>query len=82
MVCSMAQLADAGGACGFSLQSMTFTECKAGGNCKMTAGTLMGTCEAAAADGATCDATKGPFCLSPAVCENGTCKIPDPASCR
>jgi hypothetical protein len=42
----------------------------------------MGTCEAPAGDGMSCDAVSGPPCLSPATCLNGSCTLPTPSSCR
>jgi hypothetical protein len=46
-------------------------------------GSTTGTCEAAAADGATCSDTTGPKCMNPAFCNaGGTCQISDPSSCH
>lgn len=81
MICATIQLAEAGGACGVNLSNQTYTACKASGTCKMAGGTA-GTCQAAVMEGAACNTTGGPNCLSPAVCTNGVCKTPDPASCR
>jgi hypothetical protein len=39
-------------------------------------------CVAPAADGASCDSVMGPGCLSPALCRNGVCTVPSPASCH
>jgi hypothetical protein len=77
-VCTQVQTAAAGAACGESTTGIT--EC-AEGTCKPVTGTTMGTCQAPAADGAACDATNGPGCLTPAVCINSACTIPNPASC-
>ena len=57
--------------------------CSAGGFCKgLAAPAYQGTCQAAAADGAACDATKGPNCIAGAICVSGTCTPPDPAKCK
>jgi hypothetical protein len=83
-VCTMALTAGAGGACGVTgtTAAPTATLCMAGSTCKLPSNGFMGTCQAPAADGAMCDATNGPSCISPAVCTNGACKIPDPTACR
>jgi hypothetical protein len=85
--CKAIGFAKAGAACG--LVSGTLTLCLSDGGstataaCKgLAAPTYMGTCQAPAADGATCDATNGPFCVSPSVCVNGACKIDDPSGCH
>ncbi len=76
-VCAQIQVAASGGACGVS--GASFAICGSNGKCSNATG---GTCQAAAADGAACDAANGPNCLSPAVCVNGSCQLPDPAGCR
>lgn len=78
-VCTSITAAAAGGACG--LVDNTIAICTAGGDCKVTTG-LTGTCQAAAADGATCDDAKGPKCVAPAKCIGGVCKITDPSTCK
>jgi hypothetical protein len=35
-----------------------------------------------AADGQACNDTAGPYCMSPASCVSGVCKISDPSACR
>jgi hypothetical protein len=81
-VCASAQFAKAGEACGFMLATGTYAACSGNGRCTMPAGSLTGTCEAPAADGAMCDTTNGPTCLAPAVCTNGACKVPDASACK
>ncbi|MDP9001178.1 MAG: hypothetical protein M3O46_13840, partial [Myxococcota bacterium] len=83
-LCKTWKTASAGGTCGLSFLDASFTVCTAGANCKTATGSTTGTCEAPAADGAMCDGPgmTGPKCFAPAVCANGACKIPDPASCR
>ena len=69
-----------------------FVGCAAGGNCYTAAGTIaltgeIGTCKAAASDGAACDTASGPPCLTPARCITtgggtaGTCTVPDGTMC-
>jgi len=79
-VCESLQVADSGQPCG--LVSGGFVACGAGGHCAIPSGQVQGTCQAAAADGDTCDAQKGPTCLQPALCVNGKCTLGDPASCK
>lgn len=79
-VCTSVGTAAAGGECGFIDNGIVL--CTAGADCKTTPPAVSGTCQAAAADGATCDDTKGPKCLAPARCVGGVCKISDPASCK
>jgi hypothetical protein len=71
----------AGQPCGI-VNNTTYTACAAGGLCKGASGLTAGTCQATAADGAACDDTAGPPCLSPAVCSGGVCKISDPGTCN
>ena len=78
-VCTQAQSAAPGAACGLSTTG--FTEC-AKGTCKMAVASTTGTCESLAADGAACNAATGPGCLTPATCVNGACTIASPASCN
>jgi hypothetical protein len=77
-VCTAATFVGAGGSCG--LVNNAYVGCSASGHCKITAG-LMGTCLAAAADGAACDSTAGPDCTPPAQCVAAVCKLPNPAGC-
>jgi hypothetical protein len=84
--CQTIAFANAGGACGFV--SSTLTLCQGGGTnviaeCKgVGVGSLTGTCQATAADGASCNTTTGPFCVPPSVCVNGTCALDDASSCH
>lgn len=64
------------------------TRCAAGATCVKPPMSASGTCIAPAADGAACDTTNGPGCLSPAVCvvsspggTAGTCELPGDPSC-
>ena len=70
----------------------TFVGCSSGGNCYNAAGMIaaageMGTCKAAAGDGAPCDNASGPPCMLPARCvatgggTAGTCVVPDGTMC-
>ena len=79
-VCEAVTVASAGQPCG--LTGNGYAVCGAGGFCKGAAGAKPGTCLAAAADGQPCDDTNGPQCTSPARCDNGVCKLTDPASCK
>jgi hypothetical protein len=79
-VCAKIATAGSGQPCG--LVNNVYTLCSGGGLCKGASGLTPGTCAATAADGAACDATNGPPCLSPAVCTNGVCKITDPSTCN
>lgn len=62
--------------------------CTGGASCQRPSGSRTGTCVAPAADGAPCDPTNGPDCLSPARCittssgASGTCKLPDATACH
>ncbi len=79
-VCTQLDSAAAGKQCG--LIDSNFAFCTGGSTCRTATGQPSGTCEAPAADGATCDAINGPSCLAPATCANGLCKIDDPAACK
>lgn len=78
-VCTEVASAAAGGQCG--LVNNNIALCTGGSDCKVSMG-LAGTCQATAADGATCDDTKGPKCAAPARCASGVCKISDPSACK
>jgi hypothetical protein len=75
-----------GAPCG-QLADGTDAACTAGGECILATGSRMGTCKAPAADGAACDTSSGPPCLSPARCVTGgsgtagTCMIADASKC-
>jgi hypothetical protein len=81
-VCARLQTATPGGPCGLSFVDGSFTVCTASAMCKTAAGSMSGTCEATAPEGAACDATGGPPCLAPAVCANGVCTLPNASSCH
>jgi hypothetical protein len=92
--CQAIKLVAAGQPCGdMGTPPTSFAECTAGGRCNKESPTdLMGTCVAAAADGADCDndptGTNAP-CLAPAKCvvtpgspgTAGKCTVPDAAAC-
>ncbi len=84
--CITAGFAKAGAACGYVPGTLTLclqgpgpaaAECKG-----LSSTSAMGICQAPAADGASCNATTGPLCLSPSVCVNGACRLDDPSSCH
>ncbi len=79
-VCASISVADAGQPCG--IVNNTFVGCGAAGHCTIPQGQTKGTCQAAAADGASCDPQNGPTCMAPAICVNGKCTLPDPSSCK
>ena len=83
-VCQTLKEGRPGDACGYDVASGSFTICTAAATCRTGAGGLTGTCIAAAADGAACnaDGKTGPGCTSPAKCVAGVCKLPDPSSCK
>ncbi|MEO7114086.1 MAG: hypothetical protein ABI183_26840 [Polyangiaceae bacterium] len=80
-VCATYSFANAGQPCGL-VSAQSYAACAGGGLCKGASGITPGTCEAPAADGASCDAAAGPSCLAPAVCTGGVCKITDPSTCK
>lgn len=88
--CVSVKFAPAGKACGYDQTTGDLTVCTGGGAGGAALGacqnidqqTLQGTCAAAAADGATCDAAKGPYCTPPALCIGGACTVVDPATCK
>jgi hypothetical protein len=80
-VCTKIALAGAGEAC-FAVNG-GLTACGNGGLCSRGALATTGTCEAPAADGASCDDTNGPPCMPPAVCSAAkVCTIAAPDSCH
>jgi hypothetical protein len=81
-LCEQARTAIPGGACGLSSVDLSITECTGGAWCNTNGTGFAGTCESALADGASCDAMSGPFCLAPAACTNGVCVFPDAAACN
>jgi hypothetical protein len=76
MLCVAAVVASTGQACDGDL-----TVCGAAGTCVIATGATMGTCVAAAADGAPCDTANGPNCLTLSRCiitgtgTSGTCEL-------
>jgi hypothetical protein len=81
-VCKVIGFAKAGEPCG--LVNGTDTGCAGGGRCGLNTSGMGTTCEAAAADGASCDENTGPLCLAPAVCgaSSKVCTLPNPANCH
>jgi hypothetical protein len=92
--CVAILFAGTGQPCGYDSTTGDLTACSAGGSCaNVDAKTLMGTCAAPAADGASCGGT-GPSCQAPATClgvaadagadagPTGTCTIRDPSTCN
>jgi hypothetical protein len=69
--------APAGGQCGLGHDPVTV--CTGSSECS---GLTTGSCMAPAADGASCNDTTGPRCVTPARCTNGVCTITDPATCK
>jgi hypothetical protein len=80
--CVQIKFAAAGQPCGYDTTTGDLTECSDSGFCALAASSTTGTCVAAAADGQACDTTKGPLCVPPAACTNGTCTVTDPATCK
>ena len=79
-VCAEIKYAAAGQSCGYVMPD--FYLCSGSSTCQGAQGAQSGTCLAPAADGAACDAQKGPACLPPALCSNGLCRIFDPSACH
>jgi hypothetical protein len=91
--CVAISVVGAGAACAdIGSPTTGYAVCGTSGLCKKEAPTdTMGTCVAAAADGAACDSDPaiGPPCLSPAKCvapmgspgTAGTCTVPNPTTC-
>jgi hypothetical protein len=77
--CQAVGFAGTGQPCG--LINNGFTVCAASGTCNVPQGQSAGSCMAAAADGAACNNQTGPWCMSPAGCFDGVCKLRTPASC-
>jgi hypothetical protein len=83
--CQQVATATAGQPCGFvnGIVDGSLTICTGGATCfGITLLNPKSTCTAAAADGASCDATKGINCQAPAICVSGVCKLKDPTSCK
>jgi hypothetical protein len=73
-VCSHYAVAEVGAPCGPG------TICKAA-NCVYSGEGQQSTCVANAIDGASCNPVAGPFCMAPARCVDGVCKVPDASMC-
>jgi len=80
-VCTETPISAVGDPCGSSADGAV-TLCGASGFCRTDDGSTLGTCEAAAPEGAACDAVAGPSCMPPAACLDGVCIIFDPATCH
>jgi O-methyltransferase involved in polyketide biosynthesis len=63
----------------FTASIANHTVCPSNGTCSSTIG---GTCSNSAADGASCNATKGPNGMPPVRCVEGKCTLPVHDSCR
>ena len=81
-VCALVGTSAAGGQCGIFNDNLVL--CTGGSSCKGDNPLTQtpGTCQAAAADGAACNDTTGPKCLTPARCVSGVCKLTDPTTCK
>jgi hypothetical protein len=79
--CVVAPIASIGAPCG-STAGGAVTVCESSGECLTPGGSTLGTCQAAAADGTTCNPTLGPYCMPPAACLGAECTILDPATCH
>jgi hypothetical protein len=87
--CAAISFVEANAPCGTNPTDGSVTACAGGGQCVIATGMTMGTCKAPAADGAACDLSNGPPCLSPARCvtgggtaTTGTCQVSDAAMCH
>jgi hypothetical protein len=80
--CKQAAFGNAGDPCG--IVDSTYRACSGSTYCNASSALGKGTCQPKAADGAACstDVSKGAPCLAPAVCNNGTCTLGDPAACH
>lgn len=68
--CSTVGLANPGGTCGSSINTL----CRNNGFCRGATTTVTGVCVAAATEGQACSTTNGPSCVEPLSCSNsGTC---------
>lgn len=78
MKCAPIDTSEPGGRCSFSESATRY--CAGGGYCKIPpdAGGV-GTCDAPAADGASCNSKT---CAIPARCVSGLCALPNPAACH
>lgn len=80
-VCQAVKLVGAGEPCGTDATGQ-YSACRAAGSCKITQGSNMGNCVAAAGDGQPCNPSMGVGCLSPASCQNSICTLPSTLSCN
>ncbi len=78
-LCKFYALAKPGESCG---ALTAYTACSSSGFCKIASGSTTGTCMSSAGDGASCDDTTGPKCMSPAYCLSSVCRLSDPSSCK
>jgi hypothetical protein len=80
--CTPFTTAQAGQACGVTLQpTIDYAFCEKS-QCVGASGTAKGTCQVFLADGATCNASTQPDCQFPAKCRNGKCATLDPTVCK
>src|SRR5208283_495210 len=70
--CVEAPIESIGAACG-STAGGAVTVCESSGVCQTPGGSTLGTCIAAAAEGAGCNPTLGPYCMPPAACLGMVC---------
>jgi hypothetical protein len=75
--------ASAGEACGLiSVDGgYSWLYCEPGASCVTPQGSSQDKCVVDAQDGAACDETTGPHCISPAVCAGGKCTVPSASAC-
>jgi hypothetical protein len=84
--CEPFKSATTGAACGLDTTTGSFTLCDSASYCQTVDATkATGKCVARVADGAACTAdgllASNP-CSAPAVCDGGTCKLPNGAACK
>jgi hypothetical protein len=80
--CEQAQTVGPGSMCGYATATGAYSVCLASARCALpSASSTVGTCEATAMDGKSCDLTNGPHCFSPAYCAAGVCVLPS-ATCQ
>jgi hypothetical protein len=87
--CAALTYAAANAPCGTNASDGTEISCASGGACVGATATMLGSCQAPAADGGTCDTNAGPPCLAPARCitgggttTSGTCELNDAVMCQ
>jgi hypothetical protein len=81
--CVTLQFADPNGTCGLFDDGGALTLCKgpSSGCENIKPPNYQGSCVPAAMDNASCAVDGGPSCEAPAVCQSGTCVVPDPTKC-